>query len=153
VLVALFGASVPFVVALNSATTLVSHPRYVANGMALIPILLGVGFAVLAQGGLEAEDAESTEGGHPWANWAGVGALLIMVLGIVPNWLSPTAKWRAPIGADTEPRHSIEVAQAEAPAALDVSSLCVSALRADYDAGILPGSQVYGWHVPPGDGQ
>jgi hypothetical protein len=81
----------------------------------------------------------------------GVGVLLVMVLGIVPNWLSPTASWRAPIGADTEPRHSIEVAQAEAPAALDVSELCVSTLRADHEAGLVPGSRLYGWLVPPAE--
>jgi hypothetical protein len=149
VLLALIGASVPFVVALRSATTLVSHPRYVANGMAILPILLGVGVAVLAQGGLRREDAPGGGGGRPWGVLAGVGAMWVLVVGIVPSWLSPTATWRAPIGADTEPRHSIEVAQAEAEAAEDVSGLCVSTLRADYARGMEPGSRLYGWQVPP----
>jgi len=151
VLLALFGASVPFAVALRSATTLVSHPRYVANGMAIVPILLGIGVAVLAQGPLAAKDGPSSDTGRPWGLVGGVAVLVAMVLGIVPNWLSPTASWRAPIGADTEPKHSIEVAQAEAPAALDVSELCVSALRADHEAGLVPGSRLYGWLVPPAE--
>jgi len=153
VMLALLGASVPFVVALRSAATLVSHPRYVANGMAIIPIVLGVGVAVLAQGGLRRVDSSPSEGRFPWGVLGGVGAMLLMVLGVVPNWLSPTAVWRSPIGADTEPRHSIEVAQAEAPAALDVSELCVSTLRADYEAGHPPGSWLYGWSVPPAEAE
>ena len=153
VLVALFGAAVPFAVALRSATTLVSHPRYVANGMALIPILLGVGVAVLAQGALQRRDAQLESDGPPWGLMAGVGALLVLVLGIVPSWLSPTATWRSPIGADTEPKHSIEVAQAEAPAAEDVSGICVAALRADYESGHAPGSRLYGWDVAPAEAE
>jgi len=123
----------------------------VANGMAIIPIVMGVGLAVLGQGGLGKVDVEEESSPRPWGVVGAVLALGLLVLGIVPNWLSPTATWRAPIGVDSEPRHSIEVAQAEAPAALDVSELCVSTLRADYDAGILPGSRLYGWQVPPAE--
>ena len=153
VILALFGASVPFVVALRSATTLVSHPRYVANGMALIPILLGVGLAVIAQGALEKRDATTEPEGLPWAGAAGVGALVLLVLGIIPSWLSPTATWRSPIGADTEPKHSIQVAQGDAPAAQDVSGICVAALRADFEAGHSPGSMLYGWDVEPAEAE
>jgi hypothetical protein len=150
ILIALVGASVPFVVALKSATTLVSHPRYVANGMAIIPIVLGVGLAVLAQGSLSRLDDSQQSGERPWGMAGGVLVLVALVLGIVPSWLSPTASWRSPIGADSEPQHSIEVAQSGVVAAHDVSELCVSALRSDYEAGALPGSGLYGWTVPSG---
>jgi hypothetical protein len=79
------GAAVPFVLALDSAVVVKqSHPRFLANALPFLPVLLGVGAASL--GGLD-------RGG--WRARAGAVLALLVVLGALPSWLSPVAPWRS----------------------------------------------------------
>ncbi len=83
-LLAAAGTALPFVLALDNAIVVKqSHPRFLANALPFLPVLLGVGAASLA--GLE---------GRPRRSLAATLLGLLLVLGVLPSMLSPTADWR-----------------------------------------------------------
>jgi hypothetical protein len=88
------GLALPYALSLESAVDLKrAKPRFLANGMLHWPPLLGVGLAVLAQGGLPRRRAPAR---RPRALplLAGAVVVLLLVLGAIPSWLSPVAEWR-----------------------------------------------------------
>ena len=77
----------------------------------------------------------------------GVLAVVGLLLGMVPNWLSPVANWRAPVAADIEPANSLWHAAHSDPLPVDVSGACAETLREDYASGLPVGSALMGWEV------
>ena len=141
------GSLVPFAVALQGTSNMVGHSRYVANGITMIPVLLGLGFAVCAKGALGSKD-EVTDGLRlRRAEWVGLGLVLVIVLGMVPTWLSPVANWRAPVSADIEPSNSLWHAANSTNLPVDVAPACAAALREDFAAGLPVGSKLLEWTV------
>ena len=70
----LAGARIPrepgaFAVALQGTANMVGHSRYMANGITMVPVLLGLGFAVCAQGALQHQD--EARGGRSCADRSG----------------------------------------------------------------------------------
>jgi hypothetical protein len=140
------GSLVPFAIALQSASTAVVHARYIATGIAMAPVILGVGFAVLYSGALTRRDERRMQPLLGSGDLLAIGVGVLLILGVIPSWLSPAATWRAPISADAEPANAIwHSSQAVVPS--DVSSRCASALRKDYAAGYPVGSRLLGWTV------
>lgn len=143
---ALVGSTVPFAVALQGTSQMVSHSRYLANGITMIPVVLGVGMATVYWGRLQTTDRTArriltrTDG-------AAIGLLIVVLLGMVPTWLSPVATWRAPVTADIEPANTIWHAANSDPVPVDVSTGCAKALRDDVDAGFPVGSRLMSWKV------
>jgi hypothetical protein len=91
---ALVGPAVPFALSLWTASSM-PHIRYLTLGLAAAPVLVGVGVAA----------AVSASGRRAsWRPMAAVMVLLVLVLGIVPSWLSPISKARRAIGADVYPK-------------------------------------------------
>ncbi len=145
-LLGFLGGLVPFVIALRSASTAVVHARYIATGIAMVPVILGIGFAVLTSGVLGRADQHRMQKVLEPGDRLALGMILLVVLGILPSWLSPASTWRAPIAADAEPANAIwHAAQAEIPS--DVSPLCAATLREDYSNGYPVGSHLLGWTV------
>ncbi len=141
-LLAYFGGLVPFLVAFRGASTVLFHPRYLANGMVALPVILGVAFALLAQGSLPRRDITGT----PARSLATVGAasaLALLIFGVLPSWLSPRAPFRLPVPADEEPSLSLaHVGTMPDPTSgLDVD--CLVALGRDLAAGHPPGSRFW----------
>jgi len=96
-LLALVGPLVPFVAAFPQAALVLTHPRYLAVAFAGLPVVLGVGLAVVG----------SREGqGLPERARLPVAGLLLLgfVSGVLPSWLSPVAGWRIPQTAEQFPR-------------------------------------------------
>lgn len=90
----LVGPAVPFALSLWTASAM-PHIRYLSLGLAAAPVLVGVGVAA----------AVSAPGRRArWRPLAAVMVLLLLVLGVVPSWLSPVSKARRPIGADVYPK-------------------------------------------------
>ena len=141
------GTVVPFAVAIQGTAQMVGHSRYIANGITMVPVLLGLGFAVVAKGALERDEASTTGGWLSRAEWMSLGGILICVLGMVPTWLSPVATWRAPVSADIEPSNSLWHAANSSQLPLDVAPACVDTLREDFVQGRPVGSELLGWKV------
>jgi hypothetical protein len=111
-LAALLGTLVPFAVVLRSAADILIHPRFLQTPMAAFPLPLGVALAALvlgAAGAPEVAAEAATEGGAEgpplegrwrWRRWARPVAasalVVVLLLGVVPSWLSPVAGWRYP---------------------------------------------------------
>ena len=141
------GTVFPFAVALEGTAQMVGHSRYMANGITMVPVLLGVGFAVVYLGCLSEEDEVRL---RPWfTKTDGIGLVLVLValLGIVPTWLSPVANWRAPVSADIEPSSSLWHSANSSDLPLDISPRCASALQRDFADGFPVGSRLMGWEV------
>jgi|GEM_PF-980038 len=141
------GSLVPFAVALQGTANMVGHSRYVANGITMVPVLLGLGFAVAAKGALAPRDEARKGPLLSRAEWGGLGLVLVLVLGMVPTWLSPVANWRAPVSADIEPSNSLWHAANSTSLPVDVAPACAAALREDFESGLPVGSKLLGWTV------
>lgn len=87
---------VPYALSVQTAATVLGHPRYYAVGLSGAPVVMGLAWAVAASGrsGLLPKRLRPL---------AVVGLLLAIVLGIVPSYLSPVAAWRVPVQADESP--------------------------------------------------
>lgn len=94
---ALAGPLVPYLVSLPTAALVLTHPRYLAVSFAGLPVLLGVAAAVA---GTRTGEGIPPRGRAP----AGVLLLVLLVLGVVPSWLSPVAPWRIPQSAEQYPK-------------------------------------------------
>jgi hypothetical protein len=141
------GSLVPFAVALQGTSQMVAHSRYIANGITMIPVLLGAGFGAVAQGALMRQDELGTTRSLRSGEWIGLGVLLAFVLGMVPSWLSPVANWRSPVSADIEPSNSLWHAANSEILPVDVSVECAQTLQADFASGLPVGSRLLSWAV------
>jgi hypothetical protein len=141
------GTLTPFVVALQGTAQMVGHSRYIANGVTMVPVLLGLGFAVVAQGALSEQDSPDRRPAISRSEMGGLVAILVFVLGLVPCWISPVATWRAPVSADIEPTNSLWHAAHSAQLPLDISPRCVAALQRDFADGMPVGSRFLRWEV------
>jgi len=141
------GSLVPFAVALQGSSQMVAHSRYIANGITMIPVLLGAGFAVAAQGALASQDTAPDGPPLRSGDWMGLTLLLGLVLGMVPTWLSPVANWRSPVSADIEPSNSLWHAANSERLPVDVGVECATSLREDFEAGLPVGSRLLSWTV------
>ena len=147
---ALLGSVVPFVVALQGTAQMVSHARYMANGITMVPVVLGLGVATVYWGRLKKRDDGNGDTLTRSDGW-GLAVIAVLVLGMVPNWLSPVANWRAPVTADIEPANTLWHSAHSSPLPVDVSQGCAKALQHDYAAGYPVGSRLLSWAVdePP----
>ena len=141
------GSLVPFAVALQGTANMVGHSRYMANGITMVPVLLGLGFAVCAQGALQRRDEAHDGPLLRRSEWIGLAIVLCLVLGMVPTWLSPVANWRAPVSADIEPSNSLWHAANSTALPVDVAPACAAALREDFASGLPVGSKLLEWTV------
>lgn len=106
----------PFAVAYVTTATTLAHPRYLAVAMLAVPVALGVPLGAFV--------------GAPSPPKVGIpllGFLLVLVLGVVPSWLSPVAGWRVAFKAEMEPR----VFQLQAVPMDNQNAYCVIALARD----------------------
>lgn len=101
-LLGLVGTGLPFVVALQGAVTFQSSAvRFLGQAAPVVALVLGLGWAALAQGGPPAGESAAW-GRRAWAWWLGaVGLALALTLGLLPSMLSPAAAWRP--GPDARP--------------------------------------------------
>lgn len=134
-LVAFAAPAVPAVLALLAAET-EPELRRIAPGLIVAPVLLGVAWALVA----EPKDpgtapAPGLGGLHPIAPALGrlarAAVVLLVVFGVIPTWLSPTASWRVRVALVAEWQ---ELA-AGAPARHPFDPPCTQLLRADQAAG------------------
>ncbi|MGB0638925.1 MAG: hypothetical protein ACPGTU_06320 [Myxococcota bacterium] len=145
--IGLVGSFVPFAFALRSASTMVSHSRYFATGITMVPVLLGVGLAVLYLGPLAERDRKRSHDWYSRGDLLAVGGLLVVVLGLIPTWISPAATWRSPISADVEPAHSLWHSAHSESIPTDVSPACAESLQEDFANGMAVGSSLLSWTV------
>ena len=143
----MFVGLAPFAMALKTAATAVAHARYAARGIAVIPVILGVGFAALYLGSLSDKDHEASTPALSLRDALVVSLIGLLVLGTIPTWLSPSARWRLPISADVEPAKTLWHASQDAPLPPQVNGQCVDALRGDFRKGLPVGSRLLGWTV------
>ena len=97
--------------------------------------------------GLARHDVDEREPAVRRGGWIVLGILLVIVLGMVPTWLSPVANWRSPVSADIEPSNSVWHAANSDPLPLDVSAECAETLRQDFQDGLPVGSRLLDWEV------
>ena len=105
-LMALLVSAAPFVSMLWATGQVLPQERHLATGLAVIPLLLGLGVAVLAEGSPSPSGslAGGTRGGaFPWRRWVLFAALVSVMLGFPPSWLGFEAGWRKGI-VQSEPR-------------------------------------------------
>jgi hypothetical protein len=136
----------PFIATIHSAGWFYYRSRYLASGMPAVPVILGVGLAVLALGSLGQADLKSPQR-LSLAIPAVATGLLLLVLGWVPTWFSPSADWRWPIGADNNPVDALRTALTGKQYGPRRTPLCSQVLQADFDAGIPAGSRILDWQV------
>jgi hypothetical protein len=136
----------PFMATIHSAGWFYYRSRYLASGMPAVPVILGVGLAVLALGSLGQADLKSPQRPPLAVPLVAIG-LLLLVLGWVPSWFSPTADWRWPIRSDSNPLDALRSAMTGEQFGPRRTPLCSQVLQADFDAGIPAGSRVLGWRV------
>ncbi|MFN7146032.1 MAG: hypothetical protein ACK4YP_19820, partial [Myxococcota bacterium] len=137
-LLALLVGAAPFLVALRGAVTVLGHPRYVATGLLVLPLLLGLAFEALATARLAPDAAPMRPRSEALRLGVGVTAFVLLLLGVVPSWLSPASKWRMRVPADTEPTATLAVVAGEAAPSPAIDGACVTALRRDLDSGRGP---------------
>lgn len=105
-------------------------PRYLPLSLMGIPLLMAVACAEylnepwIGWGRLGAFLDRRRAAYRKGAAWLGVALVVLLVLGIVPSWLSPVAHWRMPLRGMNDPQ--TDVAE---------QSRCVAALMADDAAG------------------
>jgi hypothetical protein len=88
-LAALLAGLLPFVAGLpNGVLLLQSDARFMGTTLPFVALLGGLGLAAVAQG-----LPDKQEGTRPWWGIL-VGVLLLLVVGVIPSFLSPTASWR-----------------------------------------------------------
>lgn len=139
-LIGLVGTVAPFAVALDGAVRILAgEPRFLANAMPFVPVLIGVGFAVIARGSLARRATPASRKGAAWA-WLGVGLFLAATIGLIPSWLGPTASWRRPLRAmDGGPRKyelaALGYPVPPHPAGAALHPDCLAATRAEIAAG------------------
>lgn len=117
----LWTASLPFAATLASATASFGHIRYFALGFPLVPVILGVGLVIALRGSTGRLLAAR------FTLPVVTVVLLLLVLGVIPNWLSPVASWRTPLVADAYPAALLK----SPPAATPEDAGCVRLLAAD----------------------
>jgi hypothetical protein len=122
-LVALVVPAVPYATALWSASMVLGHARYLAVGFPAVAVAAGVGFAVATR-------SERSLLPEPARAPVALGGLLLLVLGVVPGWLSTEAPWREPFYAEEYPR-ALQTGEARPVG----DQRCLLALAADEAAG------------------
>ncbi len=141
----------PFAVSLRGTTHWEVTVRYLALAYPMLPLLLGVAIALLAQGALRADSATAAAEGdrRPWRGLLRPAAvslfLLVATLGIFPSWLSPAAPWRTPFESTPEALQSSRYAATgvDRPS-VPVNEVCMEGLRADAARDLGPESAIYG---------
>ena len=118
-----------------------------ANGITMLPVLLGIGFAAVFLGPLQSSDHTGRHRLFSKSDWAAIASVIFIVLGAIPSWLSPVATWRAQVSSDIEPANSLWYSDNTTNLPLDVSPRCVYFLRRDLRDGMIAGSSLLGWKV------
>lgn len=106
----------PYALTFWSTATTLAHARYLALAMLAIPVALGVPLGAFIGAPSPLKVAAPL-----------LGLLLVLVLGVVPSWLSPVASWREPFNAELEP----QVFQLQAVGMQAANAQCVVALARD----------------------
>lgn len=135
---------VPFVSATHSAGWFLYRPRFLASGMVIVPVVIGVGLAVAILGSLSRADLK-TPVRPSWRVPVVSGCLVVLVLGWVPSWFSPFADWRYPLAVDANPRNALQSAVLDKQIGPRVSPMCTVTIQADLTAGHLAGSRILRW--------
>ncbi|GDX78690.1 hypothetical protein LBMAG42_05010 [Deltaproteobacteria bacterium] len=139
-LAALVLTGAPFLVVLRSTMMTLPHPRQLAMGSVVLPVVLGAACA----GALFGLDWARRRGvaARPWLGWRGWPAVLaalavigvsVVLAGVPATALGPTQQWRGVMIADDEPRASLAILRGEA--APDPGRMCVVALTEDAKKG------------------
>lgn len=128
-LVGLAGVLVPYFAQLHSSVRLVDfHVRFLGTGMVIIPALAGVAWAGLCA--LPISPLASRHGPAWLRPVLGFGLLLVLMLGLVPTWLSPVAPWRRAIMGDRQP-YDLQQAATQGGMNPQLIYPCLEALKSD----------------------
>ncbi len=138
----------PFLLVLRSALTTLPHPRQLALGVFVFPLVLGLGCAGVLQLAAALRRFVQVRRGNPSPPGLshldrGVAAafllfVLLVVTGALPTPFRPDARWRAALTAEDEPRESIAVAKrllGGSGGAAPPERMCAAPLRDDAEAG------------------
>ncbi len=134
-LAALLLTGIPFLLVLRSTMMTLPHPRQLAMGCLVLPVVLGVASA----GVLFAVDAllrrfRPAQWRAPYLMAAlAVAGVSLGLAGFPATALGPTQAWRGITIADDEPNRSLAILHGLAPP--DPGRMCVGALRQDVAAG------------------
>jgi hypothetical protein len=105
-LVALGISILPCLMILRTVALVEFHVRFLALATPAAAVLLGMGFATLLRGSLPKDDAPATPrvlGPNPsWVpsgsrDLVGLFVLILLVVGTLPSWFSPSSRHKAPI--------------------------------------------------------
>lgn len=116
----------PWALALFGATTAGFHIRFLAVAAPGMALLLGL--------------AWSTVAGH---RSSAALVLALLVLGLVPGWLSPRATWRVPANTESDPGETLGVLAGGLTPQPGRQARCVEALEEDRAAGLAPEGRIY----------
>ena len=134
-LAALLLTGVPFLLVLRSTMMTLPHPRQLAMGCLVLPVVLGVASVAV----LPMVDALLRRFRPKWGRAPTVAAVLavagvsLVLAGVPATALGPTQMWRGITIADDEPSRSLAILAGLAPA--DPGRRCVGALRQDVAGG------------------
>jgi hypothetical protein len=106
-LAALVLSAAPFASMLWATGQVLPQERHLATGLAVLPLLLGVGVAVLAEGPPRRPSGDGGWPPWPWKRALLLVALLVAMLGAPPSWLDHQAGWRRGI-VQSEPRTMLQ---------------------------------------------
>jgi hypothetical protein len=134
----------PFLLAISSAGWFLYRGRYLASGLSVLPLVMGLALGVLTLGSLPREDLRLPFRPPKALPVVGLG-ILLLVLGVIPSWLSPTASWRWPVESDNNVVNALRSALTGEQVGPRSTPLCTQALQADLDRGLPAGSRLLGW--------
>jgi hypothetical protein len=137
----------PYALALEGAARVLVQVRYLASGLVMVPVMMAVGFAVLAQGALERQDRSPEQRWLSRPEWVGLALVLVLVVGVLPTWLAPQAPWRVAMSVHHEPGSSVWHASTDLKLPSDISRSCIRQLQRDFEQGFPVGSRLVGWNM------
>ena len=106
-LAALVLTAAPFASMLWATGQVLPQERHLATGLAVLPLLLGLGVAVIAEGVPTASSSGGDSGPWPWKRALLLTGLLAAMLGLPPSWLDHESGWRRGI-VQSEPRTMLQ---------------------------------------------
>lgn len=157
----LVATALPFAVGLRGTTGWEVTLRYLGMTYPMLPVLFGLALSTVVQGRLPRARTEGESSRSPspagWRRTAtaalrpalAVLILALLVLGVVPGWLSPVAPWRVAWVTHPEAQGTARmVATGSESPGIPVFPPCVDGLRLDLERGLDPECDFYRYRAP-----